>query len=215
MKAGIIGQVLDWLRAGYPDGVPPKDYHPLLALMRRTLTAEDLDEVVAFIERENPDRVHRTDLYQAIEQVTTAPPNEQEVRAVAARLAAAGWPLSKNVRRLADAADPAPATPQQQRPVLLDRVVGWLRAGYPRGVPYVDYLPLLALLRRQLSEDEARDIAERLIADGEVGPGGQRRPISAVDAQVLITKVTQELPDEADVARVRAHLAAQGWPLEG
>jgi hypothetical protein len=214
VKAGIISQVLDWLRAGYPEGVPPQDYHPLLALMRRTLTAEDLDEVVAFIERENPDEVHRADLYEAIGQVTTAPPNEHEVRAVAARLAAAGWPLSKNVRRLADAAGPQPASPQQ-RPILLDRVVGWLRAGYPQGVPYVDYLPLLALLRRQLSEDEARDIAERLIADGQVGPDGQRRPISAVDAQVLITKVTQELPDGADVARVRAHLAAQGWPLEG
>ncbi|WP_162562002.1 DUF3349 domain-containing protein, partial [Mycolicibacterium brumae] len=30
--------VLDWLRAGYPNGVPPKDYFPLLALLTRTLT---------------------------------------------------------------------------------------------------------------------------------------------------------------------------------
>ena len=27
--------ILDWLREGYPAGVPPKDYIPLLALLRR------------------------------------------------------------------------------------------------------------------------------------------------------------------------------------
>ena len=34
------------------------------------------------------------------------------------------------------------------------RVVGFLRAGYPEGVTAHDYVPLLALLRRRLSDDE-------------------------------------------------------------
>ena len=33
------------------------------------------------------------------------------------------------------------------------RVVAFLRAGYPQGVPATDYVPLIALLRRRLSDD--------------------------------------------------------------
>ena len=38
------------------------------------------------------------------------------------------------------------------RPQFLDNIMSWLRAGYPNGVPGNDYLPLFALLRRQVSE---------------------------------------------------------------
>jgi hypothetical protein len=38
---------------------------------------------------------------------------------------------------------------------LLARIVAYLRAGYPEGVPANDYVPLLALLRRRLSDDES------------------------------------------------------------
>jgi hypothetical protein len=31
---------------------------------------------------------------------------------------------------------------------------------------------------------------------------------------VLITRLTDELPSPADVERVRARLAAKGWPLD-
>ena len=33
--------VVDWLHTGYPDGVPPKDYYPLLALLVRGHLSED------------------------------------------------------------------------------------------------------------------------------------------------------------------------------
>ena len=35
-----------------------------------------------------------------------------------------------------------------------------------------------------------------------------------VDIGVLITQLTDELPAPADVERVRARLAAKGWPLD-
>lgn len=89
----------------------------------------------------------------------------------------------------------------------LTSVVGWLRAGYPEGVPERDYLPLFALLRRQLSEDEVREVTAAL-ADA-----GRSDPVSHADIGVLITKTTNEMPLEADVARVSARLAAGGWPL--
>jgi hypothetical protein len=37
---------------------------------------------------------------------------------------------------------------------LVARMVAFVRAGYPQGVPETDYIPLLALLRRRLSDDE-------------------------------------------------------------
>ncbi|SKK67939.1 Protein of uncharacterised function (DUF3349) [Mycobacteroides abscessus subsp. massiliense] len=46
-STSIIGSILSWLSAGYPDGVPPTDRFPLLALLRRTLTEEQVQEVVA------------------------------------------------------------------------------------------------------------------------------------------------------------------------
>lgn len=91
-------------------------------------------------------------------------------------------------------------------PPLLNSIIGWLRAGYPDGVPEQDYVPLLALLNRRLTQDEIRMITDELIREGDL-------PIEKVDIQVLITKVTNEMPLEADVNRVRSHLVAGGWPL--
>ena len=48
-------------------------------------------------------------------------------------------------------------------PPFLTSVVGWLRAGYPNGVPEADFVPLLALLARRLSNDEVQQVSEALI----------------------------------------------------
>lgn len=87
----------------------------------------------------------------------------------------------------------------------LDTIVAWLRAGYPDGVPRTDYLPLLALLSRRLTTDEAKAVAGELM---------RRDEFDRVDIGVLITQVTDELPSPHDVERVEARLAAKGWPLE-
>ena len=44
----------------------------------------------------------------------------------------------------------------------LTGILDWLREGYPAGVPPKDYIPLLALLRRRLTEDEVREIAHEV-----------------------------------------------------
>ena len=43
---GFLARIVDWLRAGYPDGVPSTDYQPLLALLDRQLTKEELREML-------------------------------------------------------------------------------------------------------------------------------------------------------------------------
>ena len=42
------------------------------------------------------------------------------------------------------------------------KIIAWLRAGYPEGVPDVDYIPLFALLGSQLTEGEVKVIANEL-----------------------------------------------------
>jgi hypothetical protein len=87
----------------------------------------------------------------------------------------------------------------------LNSVVAWLRAGYPEGIPPTDYVPVLALLSRRLSNDDVKLVTRELIARGD---------FDQVDIGVLITQITDELPTPGDVERVRERLAAKGWPLE-
>jgi hypothetical protein len=87
----------------------------------------------------------------------------------------------------------------------LTKIVAWINAGYPEGVPGPDRVPLLALLTRRLTNAEVKAVAQDLIDRGE---------FDHVDIGVLITEITDELPREEDVERVRARLAAKGWPLD-
>jgi hypothetical protein len=93
----------------------------------------------------------------------------------------------------------------RSRTPILSSVIDWLRAGYPQGVPEHDYLPLLALLARRLTPEEVTEVAQLLRDDGKL-------PADA-DIGTLIMKITNELPRQEDVARVRSQLALGGWPL--
>ncbi len=84
--------------------------------------------------------------------------------------------------------------------------MGFLRAGYPDGVPSTDYQPLLALLRRKLGDDEVHQVAAELIAEGLL-------PVTAADIGVAITKALDGMPSAQDVQRVKDRLAAGGWPV--
>jgi hypothetical protein len=90
-------------------------------------------------------------------------------------------------------------------PPVLQKVIDWLRAGYPEGVPDVDYLPLFALLGSQLTNEEVSEIANELATES--------KPESAEAIRKAITDVTHHQPNDADVNRVRAKLAGGGWPL--
>lgn len=86
-------------------------------------------------------------------------------------------------------------------------VVGWLRAGYPTGVPEHDYVPLFALLGRALAPEEVEEVALAVLREHDGGA------ITVDEVEALITRTTAQPPLESDVARVRAVLAAAGWPL--
>ena len=88
------------------------------------------------------------------------------------------------------------------------RVVEWLRAGYPAGVPRQDYVVLLGLLRRKLTDDEVRRISGELAA---LADGGAE--VTVADVERLVGEAMLDEASDADVARVSARLAAGGWPL--
>jgi hypothetical protein len=87
------------------------------------------------------------------------------------------------------------------------RAVEWLRAGYPTGVPRQDYVALLGLLRRKLTDAEIHAFAQDLADQAE---GGQ---IARQDVEDLIQQATLQPATDEDIARVAARLAAGGWPL--
>ena len=90
-------------------------------------------------------------------------------------------------------------------PPFLSSVIDWLRAGYPEGVPDVDYIPLFALLGSELTDADINAITDELAATGD--------PATAQGIRDAIAAALNEKPLDVDVARVRARLAAGGWPL--
>jgi hypothetical protein len=87
----------------------------------------------------------------------------------------------------------------------LAKIVAWITAGYPEGVPGPDRVPLFALLRPRLTEDEVKTVAKELMDRGE---------FDDIDIGVLVTQLTDGLPAPDDIDRVRNRLAAKGWPLD-
>jgi len=96
----ITHSVLEWLRAGYPNGVPGPDRVPLLALLRNTpLSEEEVKNIVREIADEESHapaghQIDKDEIERFIEEHTHHDAGPENLRRVAAKLAAAGWPLA-------------------------------------------------------------------------------------------------------------------------
>ena len=88
------------------------------------------------------------------------------------------------------------------------RVLGWLKGGYPQGVPETDYVALLGILHRQLTDLEVREIAGALAEQAEPGT-----PITEESIRSMIDHRIHEEADEGSIARVTARLESGGWSL--
>lgn len=93
-RSNVLDNVLNWLRAGYPQGVPPKDYYPLLALLTRTLSEDEVVLATRSLLLQGDEPVTAEQIQQAIREVAEKEPTEEELNQVAARLASVGWPLA-------------------------------------------------------------------------------------------------------------------------
>jgi hypothetical protein len=101
MVSRFLNSVISWLRAGYPEGVPPTDTFALLALLSRRLTDDEIKAVTKeLIHRGEFDSV---DIGVRITQIKNDLPSPEEIERVRARLAVKGWPLDDE----RDVGDPA------------------------------------------------------------------------------------------------------------
>jgi len=97
--------VIQWLQVGYPEGVPGPDRVPLLALLRSTpLTEDEITKVVDSIDEEVEGEVNRDVIADFISDMTQYDAGPENIARVAARLAAAGWPLV-GIDKATDGAD--------------------------------------------------------------------------------------------------------------
>lgn len=181
-----------WIRAAYPNGVPTEDARAIVAILARSLGDADFGSMIERLGAEGgPDleaALRAASLGHAYENTPAA-----DIARASAALAAAGWPLAA-----------IEAEPDTGR---LMRIVSWLRDGYPAGVPQRDYIPLVALLRRRLTDQEVKQVAKSLRRAG-IAPAGTS------DIGVEITRLTNELPSQTDIRRVHERLAKKGWPVE-
>jgi len=97
---GFSSNVLDWLHEGYPAGVPPKDYFPLLALLLRSLSEDEVVAAAATVlkQSDGDTPVTAEQIREAIREVIAKDPNPEEINQVAGRLASVGWPLENGHR---------------------------------------------------------------------------------------------------------------------
>ncbi|WP_319447073.1 MULTISPECIES: DUF3349 domain-containing protein [unclassified Mycobacterium] len=96
----LFESILNWLRAGYPEGVPGPDRVPLLALLRSTpLTEVQIKDVVRNITTADSaaltdGEITTDEIGEFISEVTHDDAGSENVARVAAKLAAAGWQLA-------------------------------------------------------------------------------------------------------------------------
>ncbi|MBV9823625.1 MAG: DUF3349 domain-containing protein [Actinobacteria bacterium] len=92
----------------------------------------------------------------------------------------------------------------------LGRILNWLRAGYPEGIPPGDFPPVLLVLHRHLTDAEIESVADDL-AMQSVSTGSQ--PVTAEHIRQMIREHAFQAATPDDLRRVSASLARGGWPL--
>ncbi len=93
-------------------------------------------------------------------------------------------------------------------PAFLQRIIDWIREGYPEGLPEHDYIALFALLGRRLSPSELEQVGDNLAESGQLMTAAADQKETVHQA---ISAASQAPAAEADVARVEARLRAAGW----
>ncbi len=87
----FLTSIVAWLRAGYPEGIPPTDCFPVLALLSRRLSSDQVKAVAReLMHRPGFDDV---DIAVLITQITDELPSPEDIERVRARLAVRGWPF--------------------------------------------------------------------------------------------------------------------------
>ena len=95
-------RLLNCLTSGYPSGVRATDRYAMLASLYRTLTVDQLEEVVAALTTKDSlaladGMITDLEISAMIIAVTDTAPCVDDIRRVSARLAASGWPVARTL----------------------------------------------------------------------------------------------------------------------
>ena len=95
-SSSFLQSVLVWLHSGYPDGIPRTDYYPLLALLNRSLSEDDVVQAAYTVLKDSDpdDPVTAEQIREALREVVEKEPTPAEINQVAGRLAMVVWPLA-------------------------------------------------------------------------------------------------------------------------
>ncbi len=86
-----LAKFIDWLRAGYPSGMPQQDYVVLLGLLARRLTASEVDEVARMLASEGLIDATDAQIAQEIHDAYLTPPRQEDIDRIGTHLDAAHW----------------------------------------------------------------------------------------------------------------------------
>lgn len=88
-----LARIVNWLREGYPGGVPEHDYLPLLALLERRLTRSEVKKIAKALRRADVSPAGPEEIAAAISAHTHTEPSDNDLRRVRDQLAKKGWPV--------------------------------------------------------------------------------------------------------------------------
>jgi hypothetical protein len=92
-EGSALARIVNWLREGYPGGVPEHDYVPLLALLERRLTRSEVKKIAKALRRADVSPAGPSDIAAAIAEYTHTSPSDNDLRRVRDQLAKKGWPV--------------------------------------------------------------------------------------------------------------------------
>jgi hypothetical protein len=90
------------------------------------------------------------------------------------------------------------------------KMLNWLRAGYPEGIPASDFPSVLLVLHRNLGDVDIESIADDLALQSV---SNDSAPVTADHIREMVREHAFQSASEEDIRRVSAELARGGWPL--
>lgn len=193
--------LLDVLRRAYPNGVPRRDYTPLLEDLQWFMSERSLAIIVAALIDGDPAAVARDSAVRAVLPAGATGGMEKDIRRIRDRLDANGWDEAArdfDTRDLHARISPVPEQPDY----MLDPLAV-LRRAYPDGIPGAEYRALLAALHKEMS----------FRAIGEFVGAFTGRHYLAIyyEANGAVSSVPGDRAPQGDVDRVWIKLLGHGW----
>jgi hypothetical protein len=96
-RSSFLTRTVDWLRAGYPTGVPKRDYIALLGVLRVKLSEDEIRKIardLADQSQKYDEPITAEDIEKMIDEHMLQSATPADVARVSAHLAAGGWPLA-------------------------------------------------------------------------------------------------------------------------